>query len=257
MRKFSTFRNTAIGAAALASLPLAGASATITFDGDPGPALPGNEELVIFEKPASLTPATSQTGDTNRTQTPVIFDTNFTAGAGSLGGSGLGQFIVSTGLGHSTLACVPPGTNGVPSTAPACGTDGTGGANGMQLQSIEIMPAPGTAWGDMLANLDFGEGTANIYAHDDLGNNFTFTLGNGQNKFNLIASAGEVITDVQITMLTGSSTPFGWNDLKEVDISGACTLNGTVCTLIPEPTSLVLLASGLLGLGFVYRRRRA
>jgi hypothetical protein len=238
-----------VGAFALA--PLA-AHATIIFDGDPGPALPGQEEVVQFESGA-LTPGLVQIGDSNRTNTPVQFDTNFTAGVGSLGGDGTNQFIVTQGIGHSNLVCDPTGPT-------PCLADNTGGANGAQLTSMEIKPFnTNTAFGDLLANLDFGEGTANIYVKDNMGNNFSFALGNGQNKFSLTGTLGEVITDVQITMTTPS--PSGFNELKEVDISGACTITapGTCQPIppVPEPTSVAVLGVGLLGLGFAYRRRRS
>jgi hypothetical protein len=234
-----------VGAATTATT----ANATIIFDPNPGPALPGQEENVIFEAP-DLIPGTTQIGDTNRTQTNVIFDTTFAKGTGSMGGSGTGQFLVADGIGHANLVCTTGGT--------AC-FDG-GGTHNTQLTSLEMKPEAGFGWGDAQMNLDFGEGTANVFVTDNMGNNFSFTLGNGQNKFNLLGTNGEVITDIQVTQLTGSSGPFGFDMLKQPDISNVCTLTGNgTCTPIiatPEPTSLAVMGVGLLGLTFFARRRR-
>jgi PEP-CTERM motif-containing protein len=242
---------TALIAAPLVAAPW-DAHANITFNPNPGPALPGAEENVIFEAP-DLVPGTTQIGDTNKTDTNVTFDTVFAKGAGSHGGAGTGQFIAADGIGHANLQCVAGGT--------ACVNLGTGGLNGHLINSLEMKPTdPTTGWGDALLNLDFGTGTANIFVKDNLGNNFSFTLSNGQNKFSLLASDGEAITDIQITQLTGSAGPFGFNLLKQPDISGVCTIGTTGCEPIPfstpEPTSIAILGVGLLGLGFLTRNRR-
>lgn len=224
MRQISFTRSTLLATAAVLALCAVPASASIIF-------LPGNhpqadEQNIMFEAP-DLIPNTTQTGDTNKSNSPVIFDTTFTAPASSKGLSGSGQNIVADGEGQANLICTTGAT--------ACVNNG--GVLDNQLNSLEMKPGPGLAWTDVVANPDFGTGTMNVFAQDNLGNNFDFALGNGQNFFTLVATGGEVITDVQMSQEAGTAGPFGWNDFKQPRVSGVCVLE-TPTSCVPIPVSV-------------------
>lgn len=78
---------------------------------------------------------------------------------------------------------------------------------------------------------NFGGGTGNV--------SFSFTLGGGQSLAQLF------------TQCNGSGNPNcaqGWDGFSGVSIRGSVQT-------VPEPTSLLLLASGLMGVGCIARRR--
>jgi len=120
-------------------------------------------------------------------------------------------------------------------------TDGT-------LNQVTIS-IPGGSFEDIIFNPFFGAGNATVTATTLSNQSFTFTygLGNGQNFLSIFDVGGD-FNSVTI------SAPGGFTDLRQVRVSGAqLAPQGSP---IPEPATLFLFGSGLVGLGSAVRRRR-
>src|SRR5689334_3627039 len=116
------------------------------------------------------------------------------------------------------------------------------------VNNISISVPNGT-FHDIILNPFFGSGTADVTVVTANNETFTFSyaLSNGENFLTIVADPGTSIFSVTI------SAPGGFTDLRQPRISGAA-LNEE--TAVPEPTSMLLFGSGLLGIATACRKFR-
>lgn len=125
------------------------------------------------------------------------------------------------------------------------------GANGAAIGSggFMISLANGQSFTSLAFNLNNVQGNLGMVTITTLGSEITqttFELANGSNFFGVAAINGQEIFSVTV----GPGVAI--EDLRQVRIGGAASPNGE----IPEPASMLLLGSGLLGIAAKARRKR-
>lgn len=114
--------------------------------------------------------------------------------------------------------------------------------NGGNLNDI-LFSAPGYTFTDFIVDLNKADGSLINLTVNASDGTFTdqFTGGNGQNFVTILAKNGETINSIDF------QSDGGWQTFKQPRVSGLAP--------VPEPGSLVMMGTGVLGVAGLLRRK--
>ena len=184
-----------------------------------------NTDNVLFNNPSLVHSGLLVQGDFNGAGAGFIADFTSSSGNGNIGVSG-GQAVLVGGTGNVPFSnAVVQLENGVTFTKLVLNIDVTAG-----------LPPPTQVQFTVDYTLAGGQVFNQVFTVDT----------NGQNFFGIEAADGAVINSVTVQGLNGTT----FQDIDQWRIGGFSTASS-----VPEPTSLFLLGSGLVGTAGALRRR--
>jgi len=170
-----------------------------------------------------LNPATNVATVTGTVgQNNLVVDFTSTSGSGLLNANPSGQATVSGGTGNTAL------------------TQLTFGLANNDTFTRAVFNINASTGGSVLIHVE-GVNINGGFFEDD------FTVdANGQNFFTVTAINGQLITSISLTAINGAV----FEDVRQVRLGGS-----EIVSEVPEPASMLLLGSGLVGLAAGFRRR--
>ena len=190
---------------------------------------PGNQNTdnVLFNNGSLIHSGTLVQGDFNGSGAGFIVDFTSTSGNGNLGVSG-GQAVLVGGIGNTPFSnATVQLENGATFTKLILNIDVTNG-----------LPPPTTVQFTVNYTLAGGQVFNQVFSVN----------ANGQNFFGIEAAEGAVINSVTVQGLNGTT----FSDINQWRLGG---FSNPQTNNVPEPASLFLLGSGLVGTAGALRRR--